>query len=716
VFLGELASALASRAEDPSSSVAESLQGYLDRNPDSSISDLLSTEKQGEKIRLVTADILQVLLDPDLNNCEVTKTFLREILSGVVLESVIESCSTPEFINGWIVHILEGHEPELISALDAGLEQANQHPTDQPPQILDGSKEAAGFLLGGFQRLVGYSDKINGGDAVVAGNNSAATARYALDSGEQGPMVPGHSARTPSHSAPGFSSTAGAGRRNITHMSAASVSAEWGAPGARKPPISVSAAFHNASVSILDDSGGGGARPLSAKPMQDYLLQVEPMNAHQKGWVIARQLTDFEALHQDLCRTSQSSGVACPTMPTWKGRTVEGLRQDLEQYLRHALSHAVFAASEGMTTFLDKSPERKPPSSDETRAAGVMYAEQAGLAAPAELPKAVSDDRKSAVEGATRTSRPSSHDHKQPETPGVPERKRPQRGASPDALPSPDSQLTREVFRNGIPPDAGNSGTRSSLQPHGAAPDPKPSPMSLEGALPLPMFNHEASGDQIQVLSPADLSAASISCPEPRTEFPVQIEEFQSPASDCTQGFSTGAPNSQPVRASNHHPLSEPETAMTIELIFAVINELYSLASVWKLRRALLTAAKSFLLRPGNPSLEFIRVLIQNSITDNTSDETLASYIDLMREKCLDYTEDSGSQVHQLSDHEKEELRAKARALLLDRGMPKGLSNLMGSNATSNALGTLFDSLQIQHVARGLVFAITLQALKIALQ
>jgi hypothetical protein len=155
---------------------------------------------------------------------------------------------------------------------------------------------------------------------------------------------------------------------------------------------------------------------------------------------------------------------------------------------------------------------------------------------------------------------------------------------------------------------------------------------------------------------------------------------------------------------------------MTIELIFAVINELYGLASVWKLRKALLNAAKSFLLRPGNPSLEFIRVLIQNSITDNTSDETLASYIDLIRAKCLDYTEDSESHVRRLSDTEKEELRAKARALLLAKGMPRTLSNLMGANATSNALGTLFDSIQIRHVARGLVFAITLQALKITLQ
>ena len=83
---------------------------------------MLSRQQQERKLSLVADDILQNFLDPKAYNCPPVKTFLQEILSGLVLEMTIQSCSKPEWINGWIVYLLEEGEPELMNVIDAGVE------------------------------------------------------------------------------------------------------------------------------------------------------------------------------------------------------------------------------------------------------------------------------------------------------------------------------------------------------------------------------------------------------------------------------------------------------------------------------------------------------------------------------------------------------------------------------------------------------------------
>ena len=61
---------------------------------------------------------------------------------------------------------------------------------------------------------------------------------------------------------------------------------------------------------------------------------------------------------------------------------------------------------------------------------------------------------------------------------------------------------------------------------------------------------------------------------------------------------------------------------------------------------------------------------------------------------------------------EKEELRVRARRVLVERGMPVALTSVMGAAASGEALGRVFDALQDEGVARGVVFGVVLQALK----
>jgi hypothetical protein len=162
-----------------------------------------------------------------------------------------------------------------------------------------------------------------------------------------------------------------------------------------------------------------------------------------------------------------------------------------------------------------------------------------------------------------------------------------------------------------------------------------------------------------------------------------------------------------------HTKMSEPETRVAVELLFAIINELYTLSSAWNIRRTLLAAAKSFLLRPGNPSLLSIQSLIQSSVLDcNTSDSGIAAHLKKLRENTLPTDQERAAWPTEMTAEEKENLRIKARKLLIESGVPAALMGVMGQAATSEALGRLFDCLQIEEVARGLMFGVILQAVR----
>lgn len=153
---------------------------------------------------------------------------------------------------------------------------------------------------------------------------------------------------------------------------------------------------------------------------------------------------------------------------------------------------------------------------------------------------------------------------------------------------------------------------------------------------------------------------------------------------------------------------------MAVELLFAIINELYTLSSAWNIRRTLLAAAKSFLLRPGNPSLISIQSMLQTSVIEaNASDDGIASHLRKLRENTLPTEEERAAWPPEMTAEEKEKLRLKARKLLIESGVPAALTGVMGQNATGEALGRVFDCLQEEKVARGLMFGIMLQAVRI---
>lgn len=194
----------------------------------------------------------------------------------------------------------------------------------------------------------------------------------------------------------------------------------------------------------------------------------------------------------------------------------------------------------------------------------------------------------------------------------------------------------------------------------------------------------------------------------------------RSSTQSATNSVAAAAPATNGVKKVAAKPvkqypqLSEQETRVAVELLFAVINEMYTLSSAWNIRRTLLTAAKSFLLRPGNPSLLTVQSLIQSSVLDaNASDAGIAASLRKLRENTMPTDQERGAWPAEMTPDEKEKLAVKARRLLIQSGVPAALMGVMGQAATGEALGRVFDCLQIEEVARGLIFGLLLQAVRI---
>ena len=533
------------------------------------------------------------------------------------------------------------------------------------------------------------------------------------------------------------------------------------------PPMTL----YNANVSIFDDSVPGEKGNLRSKPTADYLLQIEPATSQYPGWMIARIYSDFETLHEVLRRISVISGVTAfterhPTMPGWKNKTKSTLRSELELYLRSALSYQRLAESEGMKRFLEKdqglgrsSPGAKQvgfgfptPAAFETMGKGM-------LDVLASAPKGAAGGGKALLGGVTGVlgGVGSIGQRKQSSKSPVP---RSVDGSTPastlldidgstksssiqerESQESPSSSVStqREIIKppplprrpSGSVPDHQQDLKASSAdQEHYAT-------LKTELRDSVPAFSQRNQQDELHLPPPpseiADDYNFAQASPRPsvsnddnstlRTSTSTAPTTLSSRSRKSTISSITpsepSAPNSNPPppNRSAPPPLTSQETSIAVELFFATINELYALSSAWTLRLTLLNAAKSFLLRPGNPNLEAIRVLLQDTIIDaNTSDTGIATHLSKLRENALPTEEELKAWPAPPSEEAKERTRVKARKLLVEKGMPQALTSVMGAAASGEALGRVFDCLQVPEVARGLVFALVLQGVRAVTQ
>ncbi|KAK6438938.1 hypothetical protein LTR95_004855 [Oleoguttula sp. CCFEE 5521] len=521
--------------------------------------------------------------------------------------------------------------------------------------------------------------------------------------------------------------------------------------------------LHNAIVSIFDDSVHGDRNTIKSKPTVDYMLQIEPASSAYPGWMIPRKYADFEVLHEVLRRISVITGAkftdSHADLPRWRGNTKAALRTDLERYLTAAVRFPTLADSEGMKRFLEKdngttrspgekvkpfgwpTPETfgkfggnmidalaKAPKDVAGGVAGggkAFFGNVAGLVGGKRPGAAMSSANQAGAAPATHPdhkTNPSMGQAFMPDTylgsmTSAKQSEESVRSISTTSLERTGSTATMSSARSSRRAQApsqrasGESSRPASIMSPPAPPVPREAAAAVEDTFNLPPPPSDITDDYG---SPARPARASID-----TFRSSNLDQSITASADLERPLpATPAPEpSTPPKPKTKLPITEQETAVAVELIFAVITELYTLSSAWQIRRTLLAAAKTFLLRPGNPQLASIRDLLQTSLLDsNLSDVGMAAHLQKLRENALptaDELEIWARDYPPKSDEEKEALGVKARRLLVQKGMPQALTSVMGAAASGEALGKVFDCLQIPEVSRGLIFGLFLQALKV---
>lgn len=805
VFMSELASAFSELPPDSNMTAADAVYNYLAANPDCHLANLVNQRQQASKFKMVAEDLLG-FMDRNAYNCDPARVFLREILANSVLEQTLNTCSQADWINGWIVYLLEAGEPDLNQAIDVGMKRAPD-PSIAAANVfadLDGNVGNIGIAKPGRSSLenerarrkepLGHKKKLSKAEEEMdeamqemkrmneliareeVRRKRASMASIQEPSTDLAKDEKRMSSTSVTASPEGFSSKSDLSQTPLTPRSPMDPSSPESSPrrsdgtrftsfdqivppgqvadeGEDEAPKKAPLTLHNATLTLHDDTPGEATR-IRNKPNWDYWVQVEPSVTAYPGWMIVRRYADFETLHEILRRIATISGATAFTelhkdLPDWKLHTRESLRGELERYLRDACWYQSLAESEGMKRFLEKS---KGHTHSESKAGfGWESMGKGMLDALTTAPKGAVEGGKSLVGGVTGVFGNTFSGLSRKSTQSVDLTANPSRLS----LSTPPAQLSgaRSPVRSARDSMDSQRSSIVSLQPGKMPPmERRPSYQSqsesdAEGrtsrserkesgsasASALPSREHSRAPSLAQLRSPSALSldfsklppppdqiADDYGLPENQSDMQYNGAKGQSQERKTSQEIPTPPPSVTSGKRASLKPakqytaLSEPETRVAVELLFAVINEMYTLSSAWNIRRTLLTAAKSFLLRPGNPSLLTVQSLIQKSVIDaNTSDSGIAEQLRKVRENVMPTEQERATWPAELTTDEKEQLRIKARRLLIQSGLPAALMGVMGQAATGEALGRVFDCLQIEEVARGLLFGLILQVVRI---
>ncbi|KAJ5178941.1 hypothetical protein N7492_002151 [Penicillium capsulatum] len=712
VFLNELAAAFA--AGSSSADAQTVVEQYLESSPDSSLANVLSREQQQKKLSMIAQDILSGFLDSNAYKCPPVRDFLREVFSGVVLESTVTSLSRPEFINDWIIYLLQDGESELMHAIDAGVEGARNQGVSAPKD-LNTSKETA---VPSIESQTPQGDKATEDAIQEAKRLSALIASQDVQTGPSEPST--ENAQSP-ESPPQE-------QNPVSNATPESPEVPVVPAPEEEPPERIS--LHGAQV-MVDDSDAGNERAIiRSRPTWNYLLQVEPVSSHSTGWMVFRKYADFESLHEMLETVSRLNRVQgfqdqFPSLPTWKDQTRQDLARNLERYLQAAMRYEPLAETERMRRFLekDRGDEASPAKS------GFSFPNQAAfenmgkgvLGALTSAPKGVAGGGKAVFDGVAgvfggghnrkltnnTADRQSLHRTSSSRETGSHELSRVDSASSSLALG--DRSRNSE---GGESPAVISSPTAPSLDLASTGQALKsPSPSVSGNSSNLATNEQDAWASESTLAQEGRTSSESVARAETNK---AEDQELSSARNSTEAAKDVGTEAATPDVRRPQNPITADETQIAVELIFAVINELYTLSSAWNIRRTLLNAAKSYILRPGSPTLETIRTLLQDSmIESHTSDDALGEYLKKLRENALPTEAELKAWPEPPSEEEKTRIRDTARRLFVQRGIPQALTSVMGAAASREALEKIFDSLQVETVARGFVFSVMLQGLRV---
>lgn len=752
-----------------------SIGTYVEEHPSSALAQLVDREMQKRKLRMAADDIVQSFVPAEAVNCDPVRSFLTEIIAGVVLEKVVEKFSSAEWINATIVYLLEKEtQPEILQKIDIGeaaaavndksvaaaAELHKQKRISRAEEEMERAMKEAQELnvMIAEEEAKRNSGEWSGRNGNGYPNGIETSTRTSSDNGVSIPPSIAEEPTTPSTPSNTFTSF----DQLLPVVS----------PAPAPVPVSQDP-LYRASITLSDltppDAGPKGFdpfsgaafsspadRPLRSKPTSAvYLLQIEPGISSVPGWILTRKYADFETLHEVLQPISFISGIDTFTrvhgeLPAWRGSTKESLRARLERYVNDALKERSLAECEGMKRFLEKDGETGT-GPGKTGAFG-------GLGKGWPNPQAFAKMGGGVLDALTKAPQGAAEGGKALFGGGFMKRAL----SMKDNIGGGSGLSTQEINRRssvgvGSQPSLSQIGVKEGYEERSSFPARRSSLMGMT----RPIRESKEVYIQLEISSSDKDGPGFVSLPPPPSDMPDDYDNDSDPAPEAALARSRAAssasvrfalvpaalapvpaavpvhvsppllpisvtppppsvaedaiPPPPPKRKTSSEPLSEAESQFVVEIFFAIITELYTLSSAWIFRRSLLNVAKSILLRPGNATLETIRTLIQETIIDgNTVDSAIAGHIQKLRKNGFPTKEERAAWplVEEMGDSEKEALREKARRLVGERGMPEALKGLMGAQASKECWGVVFDALQERGVARGVVAGLVGEAVR----
>ncbi|KAI5776810.1 PXA domain-containing protein [Geopyxis carbonaria] len=668
-----------------------SIGTYLEETPECALATMLSRPEQRRRMHTAASDVLRAFFPRDALACEPVRVFFTEVLAGVALEITVARFSQPDAINALLVWLLDVEtQPEILQQIDIGdATAAAGGDSAAAKRMSRGAEEAEKARLDAeeLNRMIAAEELHRRRSSTSAGSNRASL-EHSLDLDIM-PNLP------PPPSAPEDAFTS---FDQLTFPP--------------PPPAAKEDTLHNARVELNDLTPlppGGESKPLKSKPSTAvYLLQIECLGA--SGWVVTRKYTDFETLHEVLRRISAISGVESfsrthPDLPAWRGETPATLRTSLQRYLNDALAARGLAECEGMKRFLEKDVAAAAVKTGGFKGwpNPVAFAKmgQGALDVLAKAPQGVAEGGKGLFGGVKRAFAREDAGRSGERHSGE------GRGSGDRDRESWDSARRPESISEA--PTGRVSRTHSMLtlelpSPHSAA--------ASVVSLPPPPSDMPDDWSTSSPVSPPLASSSSL--PPASSYSPILPPPTSTPSPALSPTLPTPPPASTSTPATSHsQPLTTAETQNIVDLLFALLAELYTLSSAWTLRRSLLSVARSLLLRPGNPALAGIRTALQEGVVaGNTTDAAVAGVLGNLKESVFPASVEGTDGKGEGEQEKGEALRVRARELVLRRGLPEAVRGMMGGVATEEALGAVFDALQDEGVGRAVVAAVVVEAVR----
>ncbi|KAI8074621.1 PXA domain-containing protein [Gongronella butleri] len=690
------------------------MDAYVEENPQSPFAQLLSRREQHAQLRGLGQMMLKRILPASDRESKVLHSMFKEMLAVHLFGNMLNTCSDPDFINGWLVHYLEVDEASAAAAAAPDSGVVDQGDAD------------------GIRSLVEKATE----DAMAAEN-----AQLARDS-----MDDASSPRTSTSTLP---------PSPMTSPVAKSAQPPPPPPPRQRPTLMI---YPPGTVgfSVMDISA-----PYTDPHTMDqrelmFLVQIErpslvPNAASSEGggYVITRTYQDFDVF-QALLRYKHPRRVNKISLRlplqftrTWLGKktTAMQLQQQQQQQEEHAAADVAFEESNlahGLEVYLSKLV-RDPELGTEPLIRAFLRKERPTDQGSLQSEQSFADEHQAELAALQQQNQPKSFFSRSFSTAAA--NNNHATTTSPTASPTPLSTAALTANSASAPPPLPPAGSSSSsLASEGTAALSSGLATaataataattaatttatkwlaragSLSSSFSSTASNSSIDGDSPSPAPPSQQPLVSLGSDDEQ-EDDKNAENAENAGDDGPLPASPASLASPPAldgaeEKKKAKPLSAMDTELLIETTYALIVEIFELGTTttnkgW-MRRSILNLLREIVRRSYT---EWVGKQYDHYMEAYLSPDALVGWADMIHEK---YWPNGtyNTAYPRRSAEDKARTKDRARQLLTQQAVPAGVKQLLGDQNTTLAMHRIWLRLQDENLNRVLVLQVMERVIK----